>query len=409
MQNTFSFVVIVLSLNLSNVVTKEDEKTKLEIGKFVTDNNWSSISVISVSNIESRTAARNLSHHLAKNIKSKVLLGSLAKNFHAKDSFTILCLFGNISDKEWIIFSKMVPTLRRKSALLIIQDLTALRQKLYHIDDNYFVYVFDAEDASHASSWYQAVGIASVTDNIFQPIQFSNGSMCAKELTNLDGIQLESISLTYEPVLMMDDCHETLYNCSVTGYQKDIFDRLEQMLNFTTVYIREPNNDWGLSRTNSTTGETYLTGVLGGIESKAYPMSISNWWFYLERIHYAEILVTGQDMEVLTLSKQQPSTDLGLFIRPFRDEAWIGVGVVTAIIIVLIGLYASPLSSLMAKDPLSMRIVYTSAWAFFVLTNSYYGGALTMFFASDVSVPFESIKEVIAHPDWKLIYQKGNV
>ena len=40
---------------------------------------------------------------------------------------------------------------------------------------------------------------------------------------------------------------------------------------------------------------------------------------------------------------------------------------------------------------------------FFVLLNAYYGGAMTMFFSSEISIPFTNIIEVInAHPTWNL-------
>jgi len=40
--------------------------------------------------------------------------------------------------------------------------------------------------------------------------------------------------------------------------------------------------------------------------------------------------------------------------------------------------------------------------------ENYYGGAMTMFFANEIRVPFESIRDVIrAYPDWMLIIQIG--
>ena len=51
----------------------------------------------------------------------------------------------------------------------------------------------------------------------------------------------------------------------------------------------------------------------------------------------------------------------------------------------------------------------TSAWFFFVLLNAYYGGALTMFFTSQITIPFESIEDVMeSYPTWKLKMMVGN-
>jgi hypothetical protein len=47
---------------------------------------------------------------------------------------------------------------------------------------------------------------------------------------------------------------------------------------------------------------------------------------------------------------------------------------------------------------------YFDSWVSFVLINAYFGGALTMFFTSDVQLPFENLREVLQNiPDWKLV------
>ena len=43
-----------------------------------------------------------------------------------------------------------------------------------------------------------------------------------------------------------------------------------------------------------------------------------------------------------------------------------------------------------------------------VLQHCYTSGALTMFFTSDVALPFESLRDVLQKiPDWKLLSVKG--
>jgi hypothetical protein len=49
-------------------------------------------------------------------------------------------------------------------------------------------------------------------------------------------------------------------------------------------------------------------------------------------------------------------------------------------------------------------IASTTSWIFFVLLHAYYGGALTMFFTSEMSIPFINIYDVMeAYPNWKLL------
>ncbi len=42
----------------------------------------------------------------------------------------------------------------------------------------------------------------------------------------------------------------------------------------------------------------------------------------------------------------------------------------------------------------SHQIASTTGWIFFTLLNAYYGGALTMFFTSEVALPFDNVREV---------------
>ena len=49
-----------------------------------------------------------------------------------------------------------------------------------------------------------------------------------------------------------------------------------------------------------------------------------------------------------------------------------------------------------------------STGIFFVLLNSFYGGAMTMFFVNEAALPFENIHQVIrAYPEWELLVQNG--
>ena len=51
-----------------------------------------------------------------------------------------------------------------------------------------------------------------------------------------------------------------------------------------------------------------------------------------------------------------------------------------------------------------------SAWLLFVVVNAVYSGALTMFFTSDMSLPFESFTEGMGKfPDWKPVLQSVKI
>ena len=53
-------------------------------------------------------------------------------------------------------------------------------------------------------------------------------------------------------------------------------------------------------------------------------------------------------------------------------------------------------------------IIQTSLWMFFLLVNAYYGGALTMFFISELTLPFNTLRDVLQiFPEWKLVFIVG--
>lgn len=57
----------------------------------------------------------------------------------------------------------------------------------------------------------------------------------------------------------------------------------------------------------------------------------------------------------------------------------------------------------------SYMIASLSSWLFFVLIQAYYGGALTMFFTSEIPIPFNNIYDVMKdYPTWNLRMRAGN-
>jgi len=56
----------------------------------------------------------------------------------------------------------------------------------------------------------------------------------------------------------------------------------------------------------------------------------------------------------------------------------------------------------------SLRTVRACGWYCMMLLEIYYSGALTMFFSTEITAPFETMRQVMrAYPDWKLQLQPG--
>ena len=146
---------------------------------------------------------------------------------------------------------------------------------------------------------------------------------------------------------------------------------------------------------------------MGDVVSGKYPMSLSSWLWVIERDSLLDFVPIIREQLLLTIAPQPHKIDFGLFIRPFRLDTWKGIIVITCIAIV--ALLVSRKIVLSCEKETGYQMVIFFSWFFFVLINAYFGGALTMFFASEVSLPFNSLRDVFQSlPEWTLLSLKGN-
>ena len=98
-----------------------------------------------------------------------------------------------------------------------------------------------------------------------------------------------------------------------------------------------------------------------------------------------------------------------MFSRPFTVEVWIVIGFIVI-------LFSSSLlipfvfvhKKLRNKSHFN-RIIGSIAFVFFMLIEIFYSGALTMFFSTAPTLPFETMEEVMrAYPTWRLMMRYGN-
>ena len=121
-----------------------------------------------------------------------------------------------------------------------------------------------------------------------------------------------------------------------------------------------------------------------------------------------DFILTYTDRLLLALTPQPPEIDIQLFLRPFTGDSWQGIIIILicSFVCILIPGYILPYFECTA----SYQIAHLSLLYFFVLINAFYGGAMTMFFASEISIPFDTIRGAIqAYPDWKLMFQAGRI
>ena len=100
---------------------------------------------------------------------------------------------------------------------------------------------------------------------------------------------------------------------------------------------------------------------------------------------------------------QTPKIDPGFFIRPFTEMSWL------VIFIFFFFLFFLSLVIQFFDKKASKSIIELTAWFLFVMLYAYYGGAMTMFFAVEPSLPFKTIDEaMLANPPWKVLILNGS-
>ncbi len=137
-----------------------------------------------------------------------------------------------------------------------------------------------------------------------------------------------------------------------------------------------------------------------------FAMSLSEWRYFIERNELMDFVTTSSDYLFLALTPQPAPVDLGVFTRPFKQDAWALIAT-TIVVMLVVTLLPYTLFPNFFEDTQGYRMVHVISMLFFVLINSFYGGAMTMFFTSEIALPFETMRDVMRDHSWKLVVQNG--
>ena len=263
------------------------------------------------------------------------------------------------------------------------------------------------QKSANMTAYKNILSINNSTKTLVQDIKFNKVDQMVDEI-NMEEITIYSSTLSWMPYFSISNCDDMGKNCDIKGFLSDYMDAICRIINCTWTSHAPPDGSWGV---RPISGPFNLSGVWGGamgnVVNGDYHVSLSQWVWTANRYGLLDFVSTSTNAVVLALTPQPPEVDPGLFIRPFRNEAWYGIGVMFIIIlIIIIGPYA--FFSYYEKTD-GFNIAAWWSWMFFVLINAYYGGALTMFFTSELTLPFNSIEDVMkVYPDWKLQMMTGN-
>ncbi len=234
---------------------------------------------------------------------------------------------------------------------------------------------------------------------------------------DLQGATVTSMSLSWEPYNRFFDCKEEGWrDCEQDGIVGEVVSLLADMFNFTLRLDVEPHGNWGsddgfvqdnftrISAWNSSKdGPAMPNGVMGYIQHDLYDASLVAWRRFLSRGEHMGFTIPIFSTErKIALNLEAPPLDMTMFLRPFTVISWVFISLLIALLAAFFFL-SEFLVSFDWKSLVSGKIFLLSVWMMFVLLNSYYGGALTMFLSTAPSLPFSNLEEATEqHPTWML-------
>ena len=392
--------ILITTLGISGVFSASHVFEELE--HFLNDNGHRYVDLIyNVSSAQSKWLA-----FVPKSISvARLKIGDV---FQAKQQAFGIFLFDDEMDDIQAILRVIVQRKIKMSLLLyttpIREGELALEKQLKMLSAVGLFYVA-VINTKATISWYQVMSL--LTGSVLEELTFANNSFLVLESYNLHGLHIRSTTLTWAPFLTIDDCNMKGLECKTNyGYLKDYMDLLGSKFNFTYVSHRNTENDWGVipkkgpHNISGTWG-----GVMGDVINKKYDMSISTWYWKLDRVELVDMVPVVRGRMILVSAQQKPKTDFGLLSRGLNNASWMGIFILIVIVHICI-MIAKQFGPNGQKE--SLKIMFFSLALLFVMIRAYYSAALTKFFTVAIPQPFETERDVIrAYPSWDFMIRNG--
>jgi hypothetical protein len=360
--------------------------------------------------------------HLTDSIRSRLIktkrndVGKLnlwPNHEYDKDTLVVI---SSPDTKDWMHYLELISITKIRSSIFVIVEplennvVQEIRKLLSKISENVYFYLLYTEETSEPRiMWEKLITLKHNPQVVSNELHFDSFGRMVEEY-DMQGLHIKCSTLSWAPYLSLKGCDEvTGKDCKSEGYIADVMNLLGNSLNFTWHCDAEPNNDWGVTqKSGSANVNGTWGGVVGDVVNGDYPLCLSFWTNTYSRIGMMDFVIMGEGVQyVMALIPQLPKYDTGLFTRPLRNNVWITIGVISFIVVACI--IVSGLASKTVNIEHSIRIVKSIAWLTFFLLLVHYEGALTMFFTTEITVPFESRDQAMkAYPEWKTMIRRGN-
>ena len=146
---------------------------------------------------------------------------------------------------------------------------------------------------------------------------------------------------------------------------------------------------------------------MGDVVTGKYQFTLNTWKMNFGRSKVVSFVPGLTERFLCLVIPNPPKFDPGLLYRPLAKGVWICI---------FISLSLASCFGIIPhifikgyENMISNQISMISFWFLFVLLNAFYGGALTMFFVAEISIPFNTMRDVLKlFPEWKLLVAIGS-
>ena len=335
-----------------------------------------------------------------------------------------LVLVASSKSNQWKNYKDIITGTKIMSSIIICvgdlqqQRFEELSLSFQKVPDNSFFYWIGVEGKSlNIIDWKKIMSMKNNNKIIANSIEFDTSGRVVFD-KDMQGIHINCSTLSWAPYFKLNECKsQNKTNCKGIGYLADVMNILGKRFNFTWSCDAESTGNWGhaepISGPRNVNGS--WGGVFGLVTNGTYPLSISAWTYFEWRRDMFDFasMGTGAKYVVAYLPKSS-KFDLWLFTKPFSFASWIVIGFILLLIKSIIFLGRSFETYFNHRCQVQIKLtgihmVVIIGWTFLIIIlNGFYDGALTMFFAKENVVHFESEIDLLeSYPDWTYNLRKG--
>ena len=352
-----------------------------------------------------------ISQHLDKNMVTK----EKGIDF-SRDSVVIIA--SAIDSSNWNNYIDLLINTEIESATIVFpSELSHKNRNLFLFQlksknkSSYFYWIYPIDKKSSVISFNRVLTLDNIYQVIVDGVKFNQFGHI-KEDYDLHGLKVLSTTVAWPPYIYLnEECKQQKFDpnkCKPYGHLVDVLNAISRVANLTWECHSDPFDNYGtapISGPANTSGE--WGGVVGNVFRGEYHFSMSTWVWNEERQDMFDFATILTDQPVLAITMKEQNIDYTLFTRPFSRGAWLIIGLTITLLLSI--LFIPLMISSKFEKSNCYRLIQSIAFLFFMLIEIYYGGALTMFFASSPVIPFKTISDVIrGYPGWQLIMLSGN-